>query len=270
MGFVHIVPSIPWGIKQCPSFHFILFKKFFFFLIYELQYCTFETGRENKVPFHFPFISPTCFTQIPQMGIFVKQFSFIFPLFLRYGGISFPCQFSPNFPRISPKFSSNSPRIPRISQLFLLISQFPVQFSIQLHKGTLSLSIRPILGILHVSLKMRIPHYARQRIINLGNSGEIQGILGKSDKKLFIFFHSFSQVWNTFLSCGNLISPISPVATVKTGENSCEKKWKGIHRETWIPISFPLPTRPVSITQYCSHNFRSIVVHSIFSPNILI
>ena len=31
----------------------------------------------------FPFIFPTSFTQIPQMGIFVKQFSLIFPLFPR-------------------------------------------------------------------------------------------------------------------------------------------------------------------------------------------
>ena len=56
-------------------------------------------------------------------------------------------------------------------------------------------------------------------------------ILGKSDEKLFISFHSFSQVRNTFPNSGNLILLISPVATVKTGENSCEKKWKRINRE---------------------------------------
>ena len=100
------------------------------------------------------------------------------------GGIDFPArelcfpigetQF-PNFPPISPKI----PRIPPISQWFLLIPRFRVQFSIQLHKCTLYLSIKPILCILHVSLKMRIPHYARQRIINLVNSGGIQGNSGE-------------------------------------------------------------------------------------------
>ena len=189
------------------------------------------------------------------MGIFVKQFSLIFP---DVGGIDFPArefcfqfvskipQFSPNFPRNSPEF----PWFPNYSYWSPLIPQFPVQFSIQLHKCTLSLSIRPILCIIHVSLKMRIPHYARQRIINLENSGEIQGILGKSDEKLFIFFHLFSQVWNTFPSWWNLIRLISPVATMKTGENFCEKKWKEIHREKWIPFHFISPSSPTSF--YCT------------------
>ena len=35
-----------------------------------VQYCAIETGRENEITFHFSFIFPTCFTQIPQMGIF--------------------------------------------------------------------------------------------------------------------------------------------------------------------------------------------------------
>ena len=56
------------------------------------------------------FISTTCFTQIPQMGIFVKQLSLIFP---NVREIDFPAiescfpsgeaQF-PNFPPISPAF----------------------------------------------------------------------------------------------------------------------------------------------------------------------
>ena len=46
-----------------------------------IQYCAIKTGRENEIPFHYPFISPTCFTQIPLRGIFVKQFSLIFPFF---------------------------------------------------------------------------------------------------------------------------------------------------------------------------------------------
>ena len=84
------------------------------------------------------------------------------------------------------KSQASANTVPCLAQYpTLLIPQFPVQFLIQLHKCTLSLSIRPILCILHVFLKMRIPHYSRQRIINLGNSGEIQE---KSDKKLFIFF----------------------------------------------------------------------------------
>ena len=89
----------------------------------------------------------------------------------------------PNFPPISPEF----PLIPPISQ-------FPVQFSIQLHKCTLSLSIRPILFLLQVFLKMRPPHYARQRVINIGNSGEIQGNSGNSGEIRVKAFHFFSIV----------------------------------------------------------------------------
>ena len=84
---------------------------------------------------------------------------------------------------------------------------------------------------LHVSLKMRIPHYTRQRIIKIGNSEEIQGnsgnsvefkgILGKSDEKLYFFFTRFPRCEIHWV---NLIPLISLVATVKTGENSCEKK----------------------------------------------
>ena len=40
----------------------------------------------------FPFISPTCFTQIPQMGILLKQFSLISSLFSRRGKNRFPRQ----------------------------------------------------------------------------------------------------------------------------------------------------------------------------------
>ena len=80
----------------------------------------------------------------------------------------------PQFPRIFLAFPPKFSRIQPISQWFPLIPQFPMQFSIQLHKCIiLSLSIRPILCILHVFLKMKIRHYARQRIIDLGNSGEI-------------------------------------------------------------------------------------------------
>ena len=86
------------------------------------------------------------------------------------------------------QFPPNFPRFPNNCYWFLLIPQFPVQFLIQLHKFTFSLSIRPISCILHVSLKMRIPHYARKIIINLRNSGKFIGILGKSDEKLFIYF----------------------------------------------------------------------------------
>ena len=101
----------------------------------------------------------------------------------------------------------------------------------------------------------------------LANSGKIQGNLGEfwgnqteSFSLVFTRFHSFSQVRTTFPSWENLILLISPVATVKTGENSGEKKWKGIRRETWICFHFISPSlhppspppRPVSIAQYCS------------------
>ena len=130
---------------------------------------------------------------------------------------------------------------------------------------------------------MRIPHYASQWILGksqkfwrilgkfwrvLANSGEIQGNSGeflgnsggfwgnqtKSFSLVFTCFHSFSQRRNTFPSWGNLIPLISPVATVKTDENSGEKKWKGIRREKWIRFPFHFispPSRPVSIAKYC-------------------
>ena len=124
------------------------------------------------------------------MEFFVKQFFLIFPLFPRCGGNWFPHygntipQFSSNFP---PNFPINTPisMIPTDSYWLPLILKFPVQFSIQLHNCTSSLSIKPILCILHVSLKMRIPYYARQRIINLGNSVEIQGNSGEIRRKAF-------------------------------------------------------------------------------------
>ena len=111
-----------------------------------VQYCAIETGRENEIPFHFPLISPTCFTQIPLRGIFVKQFSLIFSLFPWCGGNLFHSlwilfhhlgntihQFSPdfpqfpqNFPLISPEFPPNFPRIPPKFTNFPWISpQFP-------------------------------------------------------------------------------------------------------------------------------------------------
>ena len=139
--------------------------------------CAIETCFENEIPFHFPFISPTCFTQIPQMGILVKHFFLILPLFPWRRGNWFPRQGlrefcfsigetqSSNFLPISPDFSMITPDSPVFRAVFNTTSQV----------CTLSLSIRPILCILHVSLKMRIPQNARQRIINLVNSGDIQG-----------------------------------------------------------------------------------------------
>ena len=148
----------------------------------------------------------TCFTQFPQMGIFVKQFSLIFLPFspmwenwFPHQGILFPYwgnttvsywgntihQFSHNFPKIPP----NSPDFPMI----------PTDSSVS------CAVFNTILCILHVPSKMRIPHYSRPRIRDLGNSGEIQG---KSDEKLFIRFHFFSEVRNTSPSWGNLIRGI--------------------------------------------------------------
>ena len=93
-----------------------------------------------------------------------------------------------------------------------------------------------------------------------GNSGEFWG----NQTKSFPFvFHSFSQVRNTFPSQGNLIPLISPVTTVKTGKNSCEKKLKGIHRETWIPFPFqfisPTPPPPYKFQLHSTVIYFSLI-----------
>ena len=111
---------------------------FFFTLKFIVSYSTMQLKLVLKTKFRF--ISPTCFTQIPQMIIFAKQFSLIFP---RCGGNWFPNQ-GILFPHWEKQFPSY-PLISPISQWFPLIPQFPVQFSIQLHKCTSSLGIRPIL-----------------------------------------------------------------------------------------------------------------------------
>ena len=155
------------------------------------------------------------------MGIFVKKFSLIFPLFSPMWGklISPPGSFvsslerhnssiSPNFPQISLQFPLNSPQIHPISKFFLLIPpDSPVScavfnttsqvYFVSEHQN------RPtgILCILHVSSKMRIPHYARQRIINLGNSGEIQGIQGNSGEFFGNQMKSFSFFFTRFPRC---------------------------------------------------------------------
>ena len=115
-------------------------------------------------------------------------------------------EFSPNFPRISPEFLLNSPDFPIIPTDSPWFPSFLCSFQYNFTSVLclLAFNFWPNLCILHVSLKMRIPHYAGQRIINLGNFGEIQGILGKSDEKILIFFTRFPR-WNTFPSWGNLI-----------------------------------------------------------------
>ena len=57
---------------------------------------------------------------------------------------------------------------------------------------------------------------------------------------------------NTFPTCGNIILLITPVATVKTGENYCLKKEKGIIRETLFSFHIPFPPLQASIAQYCT------------------
>ena len=148
--------------------------------------------KQNSLPFlfHFPHLFHT---NSPDR--YFCETVFIFSrcegnLFCRQG-ILFP-NWGNTIPQFPLNFPPNSPWFPNDSYWFLLIPQFPVQFSIQLHKCTSSLSIKPILCILHVSLKMKIPHYARQRIINLGNSGEIQGDSGEIRQKAF---HLFSLVF---------------------------------------------------------------------------
>ena len=127
-----------------------------------------------------------------------------------------------------------------------MISVFPVQFSIQIHKCTLSLSNRPILRIFHVSLKMRIPHYARQRIINQANSGGIQGNSGEIRWKAF---HFFSLVFPGVKYISLLGKSNSSDFPSGHRENCCEKKWKGIPRETGILFPFHLlsPSPPTFI-----------------------
>ena len=70
---------------------------------------------------------------------------------------------------------------------------------------------------MYVSLKMRIPHYARQRIINLGNSREIQGNSGEIRRKAFHLFTRFAQ----YIPLSGKSN--SPDFSSGYRENSCEK-----------------------------------------------
>ena len=169
-----------------------------------IQYCAIETCGKNEITF----ISRTCFTQISQIGFLVKQFSLIFSPFPWCGGTPgnsvsplgkhnspiFPPitpEFRPNFPWISTEF----PRFPNDSYWFpSFLCSFKYNFT-SIHCLWAS-GLRYFMHIhvyIHISLKMRIPHYARQRIINLGNSGEIQGNSGGIRRKAF---HSFSLVFS--------------------------------------------------------------------------
>ena len=146
------------------------------------------------IPLSFP---PPVSDKFPD-GNFCETVFPHFTTFPRCGGDWFPCKeilFRPtHWGNAILQFSPNFPRIPNDSYWFPLISQYPVQFSIQLHKCTSSsLSIRPILCILHVSLKMRIPYFARQRNKNLGNCGgnswKFWGNQTKSFSFVFTHFH---------------------------------------------------------------------------------
>ena len=167
--------------------------------------------------YKFPFISlafPALVShKFPGWEYFWNCFLSFSPFFPEVGEIDFPFRefcfhidktqlpnfvpnFPPNFHWILPEF----PRFPNDAYWFPLIPQFLVQFSIQLHKcrPTLSLSTRSILCILHVSLKMRILHYVRQRFINLGNSGENQE---NSEQFWGNQTKSFSFVFTRFPRC---------------------------------------------------------------------
>ena len=117
-------------------------------------YSTVQLKFEVKTK--FPFISPT---NSPD-GNFCET---VFPHYPPFSPIWGKLISSPEN-SVSPLGKHDFPIFPRISLDNSMIPQLPVQFSIQVHKCTLSLSIRPILCILHVSLKIRTPHYARQRI----------------------------------------------------------------------------------------------------------
>ena len=205
-----------------------------------MEYCAIESYGGNKIPFYFSFISTTCFTQISQMEFFGKQFSLI--SLSRNFVSSLGKHDSPIFPHFLPisyEFPTNPPDFPLIPQ-----------FSIQLHKCTLSLSIRPILCILHVSLKMRISHYVRQRIINLGNSGEIQGNSGKIRRK---DFHSFPLVFADAKYISLVGKSNSLDFSSGCRENNCDKsEFTGKCEFSFPFISFRLTPQQVSIAQYCS------------------
>ena len=238
-----------------------------------MQYSTVQLKLVVKTK--FPFISPTYFTQIPLREFLWNSFPSFSPFFPDVGEIV--CEFCftireaqfTNFPPISPEFPPNfpeihrfSPQFPNASYWFLLNPQFPVQFSLHMCSLQCLWVLGIFLWILHLDYLWKCGLWEPVNSGEIpgnsgefwGNSGEFWGNQTKSFSLVFTRFHSFSQVRNTFSSRGNLIPLISPVATVKTGENSGEKKWKGIHKKTWIRFSdsfhFPFP-RPVSIAEYC-------------------
>ena len=151
-------------------------------------------------------------------------------------------QFSPNFSRISLEFPPNSLDFPMISPDS---SVSCAVFYLQLHKCTLSVSIRPVLCILYVglSLKMRIPHYVRRRIINLGNYGEIQRnsgeFWGNQMKSFSFFFTHFPRCEHTFHI--HLI----PLISQKLVKTPVKKKKGNSQGNVNSPfISFPLQPPP--------------------------
>ena len=109
------------------------------------------------------------------------------------------------------------------------------------------------------SLKISIPHYVRQRIINLRNSGEIHGNTGEIRQKAF---HSFSLVFPDakyiflFRSWGNLIPLIFPVATVKLVKTPMKKSEREFTWKCEFPFlfkTFPFPPLQVTIVTVSPH-----------------
>ena len=212
-------------------------------LLQNIQYCAIETCRKfprweflwNSFPSSFLFF-PVWRKLISPPGNFVSPLG-------KHNSPIFS-QFPANFSRILPEF----PRFPNDSYLSLLFP--PVSCAVFNTTSQLYIvSEHPtsILCILHVSRGFHIMRDKELYIWGiLRKFSGIQGNSGKSDENLFMFFQSFSQVWNTVPSWGNLIPLVSPLANVKTGENSFEKSEREFPSP---PTSFNCT---VGLLRYCS------------------
>ena len=148
---------------------------------------------------------------------------------------------------ISPQFPLKSPRFPNDSYWFSLIPQFLVHFSIQLHKCTLSLSLRPIfINITCIFENENSPLCETKNY----KSGKSRGTLGKLDKKLSFVFTCFFPGWK-YIPLVGISNLISPVAIVKTGEKSCEKSEKEFNGKREFPYLFIFPSTPPSTSFHC-------------------
>ena len=117
-------------------------------------------------------------------------------------------------------------------------------------------------------LKLRIPHYMRQGIVNLGNSGEVQGNSGDIRRKAI---HSFSLVFPGVKYISLLGKSKSPDFSSGNRENSCGKKWKGIHWETGIPFPYHFisPPPPHKFQLHSTYSVCSVSAVSVASAVLI-